>query len=164
MKTKYPRSFIEEIPILALNWKQPYLNLMLLGKIETRSWPTKYRGLVLMCASQKAYNDTDVLYISGDNNYGEVNRLVQRNRLGQGLAVGLLIDCRPMTIDDEAATFVKYREPWEHTTKSGQVVIKRLWCHVYEAVTSITPVDFSTGQGWSFVSPNILSQIEHDLR
>jgi hypothetical protein len=43
--------------IRALTWKEPYASLMLHGKIETRTWYTKYRGLVLICAGLKHYNE-----------------------------------------------------------------------------------------------------------
>lgn len=180
MKTKHPRSFIGDVPILALNWKQPYLDLMFHGKIETRTWPTKYRGFVLMCASKKAYDDASVLSISGSYNYGEVNRLVQKNRLAQAIAIGRLIDCRLMRPEDEEKTFVKYRDPWTElvqknvtyydgltdpkgiTIKTGVLVKRALWCHVYENVRPINPVDFSAGQGWSFVPPDILALINYD--
>lgn len=32
---------------------------------------------------------------------------------GQAIAVGRLVDCRPMTKDDEDDCFVKYRSPWK---------------------------------------------------
>ena len=47
-------------PIKALSWKQPYASLMLKGKIETRSWPTNYRGLVLICASKAPYSIKEI--------------------------------------------------------------------------------------------------------
>lgn len=51
--------------IRALSWKEPYASLMLHGKIETRPWSTKYRGLVLVCASQKPYTEAELMGIAG---------------------------------------------------------------------------------------------------
>lgn len=42
-------------PLRALSWKEPYATLMLHGKVETRTWPTDYRGLVLNCVALKDY-------------------------------------------------------------------------------------------------------------
>ena len=44
----------DKITINALSLKQPYANLIANGKktIETRTWATKYRGDLLICASQ----------------------------------------------------------------------------------------------------------------
>jgi hypothetical protein len=48
-------SFPIDQKLMALSWKQPYAELMLHGKIETRTWQTKYRGWVMVCASKQPY-------------------------------------------------------------------------------------------------------------
>src|SRR5882672_1096155 len=103
-----------ETPIRALSWKQPYLDLMLHGKIETRTWATNYRGWVLICASQKAYNDPQIENISGlDGRLTIEDTLPDGNyKLGYALAIGRLVDCWPMLPGDEAKTFMQYRAPW----------------------------------------------------
>lgn len=53
----------EKPSIRALWWREPYASLMLQGKVETRTWNTNYRGLVLICASIKPYDDADILRI-----------------------------------------------------------------------------------------------------
>lgn len=53
-----PMKFTEKYPgadIRALSTKQPYASLMLHGKVETRTWDSKYLGWVLICASKQAY-------------------------------------------------------------------------------------------------------------
>ncbi|MFA5403311.1 MAG: hypothetical protein WC358_00080 [Ignavibacteria bacterium] len=97
--------------IMALSWKEPYGTLMLHGKIETRSWKTNYRGLVLICASKKSYNIDSVFDIS--NNIDIINRVVpvyDKYPLteGKAIAIGKLIECRPMKEEDEKKAFVKY--------------------------------------------------------
>ena len=91
----------------ALSWKQPFVSLMLHGKIETRTWETNYRGLVLICASKKPYSLGELLNISGDYQY---HRIVDTlgyepsqfdDVCGYAIAVGKLIDCRRMTKEDE---------------------------------------------------------------
>lgn len=55
-----------DVELRALSWKEPFASLMLLGKIETRVWDTKYRGLVLICASKQIYTADEIRHISGD--------------------------------------------------------------------------------------------------
>lgn len=156
---RFTTKYGAETEIRALSWKQPYLDLMLHGKIETRTWPTNYRGWVLMCSSKQAYGDAKVLNISGNFNYGRVNRLVTQNRLGQALAIGRLVDCRPMQPDDEAKTFVQYRAPWEEikpapgwSRNPDRAIMKQIYCHIYEDVQAIEPMPWVGCQGWRKVS------------
>lgn len=128
---------------MALSWKQPYAELMLHDKIETRSWSTKYRGLVLICASKIPYNHDQVYNISGETQskrvyecIGKIDPILylKQNRSGQAIAIAELVDCRPMTKDDEDKCFVEYREG--------------LYCHVYKNVREIEPFDWKGTQGW----------------
>lgn len=59
--------------------------------IETRTWRTKYRGRLLICASKTYHEDFD----PHDSAFGD------GLPLGMALAVVNLVDCRPMTKDDE---------------------------------------------------------------
>jgi hypothetical protein len=67
----------------AISLKQPWANMIANGQktIETRTWPTKHRGEILIVSSKKPAIDP------------------------AGCAVGILtiVDCRPMTKDDEEA-------------------------------------------------------------
>jgi hypothetical protein len=67
----------------ALSVKQPWASLIAQGKktIETRSWPTDYRGELLIVSS----------------------RFPAIEPAGCAVAVVNLVDCRPMTRADEAA-------------------------------------------------------------
>jgi hypothetical protein len=67
--------------IKALSVKQPWANLIASGSktIETRTWPTDYRGDLLIVSSKKP----------------------QIEPAGCGLAIVRLVDCRPMTEADE---------------------------------------------------------------
>jgi hypothetical protein len=160
---------VEEIlssEVRALSWKQPYASAMLCGKIETRSWSTNYRGLVLICVSKEPFAPREITEISGS--IQEKRMLL--NLLSKGLwkyyngfaiAIARLVDCRPMTKEDEAATFVQYKEPWTETAVRGKhkqykMVEHRLWCHVYEDVTPITPFTFKGAQGWKKLEGNFI--------
>ena len=127
--------------IMALSWKEPYASLMLHGKIETRTWNTNYRGLVLICASKKTYNDQQVRDISGWNNYERIfvkldyyldNHIT--DYLGKAIAIGELVDSRPMRKEDEDLSFVQFYPD--------------LFCHVYKNVQPIKPFDWKGTQGW----------------
>jgi hypothetical protein len=67
----------------ALSVKQPWANLIASGKktIETRLWPTEYRGPLLIVSSKTP----------------------RIHPAGCALAVAELVDCRPMTQSDEPA-------------------------------------------------------------
>jgi hypothetical protein len=72
--------------IKALSLKQPYANLIAEGKktIETRSWTTRYRGDILICASQSGAGEPK----------------------GVALCIVELTDIRPMIPDDASAACV----------------------------------------------------------
>jgi hypothetical protein len=73
----------------ALSVKQPWANMIADGKksIETRLWPTSYRGPLLIVSSKSP----------------------RISPAGYALAVAELVDCRPMTSADEvAACCAKY--------------------------------------------------------
>ena len=143
-------------PIRALSWKQPYAELMLHGKIETRTWKTDYRGLVLMCASQKGYNEYGVFSISGGIysnqiiktlNYTDLYAVTHFLKNGNAFATGRLVDCRPMTEKDEAKCSVHYTP--------GK------FCHIYKEVRPIKPFEWKGTQKWGTVSQDVIDKIEY---
>ncbi|HSX02069.1 MAG TPA: ASCH domain-containing protein [Candidatus Saccharimonadia bacterium] len=69
--------------VKALSLQQPYANWVAEGKktIETRKWTTKYRGDILICASQSGAGEPH----------------------GVALCLVRLVGMRPMTEADEAA-------------------------------------------------------------
>jgi hypothetical protein len=70
-------------PMKALSVKQPWANLIASGRktIETRLWPTDYRGPLLIVSSKTP----------------------NIHPAGYALAIAELVDCRPMTASDEQA-------------------------------------------------------------
>ncbi len=135
---------IEE-KINALSWKQPFADLMLHNKIETRSWSTKYRGLVLICASKQRYNFDELFRISGEWQIKRISYILGKtskswyldNRLGKAISIGRLVDCRPMQKEDEDKCFVNYQSD--------------LFCHIYKDVQPIEPLDWTGSQRWKEV-------------
>lgn len=146
--------------ILALSWKQPFGSLMLHGKIETRVWDTKYRGPVLICTSKSAYSEEAVLSISGAYQFQRLcQRLLKDKTLdlnGYAIAIGKLVDSRPMKSNDEDKCFVKYREPWV----DGNRKVRQLFCHVYEDLQAIEPFPWRGSQGWRELNQSELSLIK----
>lgn len=114
--------------LLALSWKDPFATLMLHNKIETRTWATKYRGLVLICASKAKYKISQVMSIAGIEQLQRINGIMMEYSTdysvdGMAIAIGRLVDCRPMQRADEDKCFVQYN-PILH-------------CHIYEEVRAI---------------------------
>ncbi len=136
--------------IKALSWKEPYASLMLHGKIETRTWNTNYRGLVLICASQKPYKKAEFMVISGyaqsQRIFTTLNNLTHKEQLGKAIAIGELIHCRLMQPEDEDKCFVKYAP--------GK------FCHIYTNVQAIEPFDWKGCQGWKNVTQEIINKIK----
>lgn len=138
----------------ALSWKEPYGSLMLppYGKIETRARYTNVRGQVLICTSKVPYSENDVLGISRTNqacriyeSLGDIWHLYPLN--GQAIAVGNLVDCRPMTKADEDACFVAYDPEFQR------------YCWIFEDVREIKPFPWKGAQGWKKVPQKIINQI-----
>ena len=135
--------------IMGLSWKQPFASLMLHGKIETRTWKTNYRGLVLICASQSPYSNNMVFQICGEKQFQRIQKVLQNETLvfGCAIAIGRLVDCRPMQSDDEDKCFVRYNPD--------------LFCHIYEDVKAIEPIPLKGKQGWMTINSEILDKIKY---
>jgi len=138
----------------ALSWREPFATLMLHGKIETRTWATNYRGLVLICASKKPYSPNEVLEISGKVQYSHVRGTLMKEgeeqmmkTLGHAIAVGELVDCKPMGPDDNDKCFVRYDD--------------LLYCHVYENVRAIEPIAFKGQLGWKKLEKEFINSIKY---
>ena len=135
----------------ALSWREPFATLMLHGKIETRSWSTNYRGLVLICASQKEYPISKVLEISGEHQISRITKIMYNYGTDydvneNAIAVGRLIDCRPMQPNESDKCFVKYNPA--------------LWCHIYKDVRPINPIPFKGNLKWKNLSQEFINKIQ----
>ena len=174
--------------IRALWWNQPYASLMLHGKIETRTYPTKVRGKVLICACKKSYIDNEVLSISGQRQMVRLTQLFNIKGLcslepynynflpcGQVIAIGDLVDCRPMTKADEDKCFVQYREPWYEYVWNNKLNVelpieKQLYCWVFENIKPIESFEMqiktksgkivSGKQGWHICDEETINKIK----
>lgn len=138
--------------IRALSWKQPYADLMFYGKIETRKWYTRYRGLVLICSSKKGYTLGEEYALSGEIQWKRLNGILNENKFGEdildgaALYVGELVDCYQMTPSCEDKCFVKYSSD--------------LFCHVYQNIRKIQPFAYKGCQGWKILSDEVKEKIK----
>jgi hypothetical protein len=136
----------------ALTWKQPYASLMLNGKVETRTWYTKYRGWVLICAGLSEYRHWDIVKISGVDQAERIMEWSQGNEKqiqdvkGIAFAIGMLVDCRRMLPEDEDKSYVCYNQD--------------LFCHFYEHVSQIKPLSWKGSLGFSEVSEKIKNLVQ----
>ena len=141
--------------IRALWWKQPYASLMLHGKIETRTYPTNVRGKVLICATIKPYSDGQMLEIAGLAQFmriceqtGFFASIAEQESYGKAIAIGELVDCRPMQPSDADNCFVQYRSN------------PAIWCWVFADVRPIEPFEIKGKQGWAILDEETKSKIK----
>ena len=139
-----------DMEIRALSWKQPYASLMLHGKVETRSWNTKYRGLVLICSSKRDYKLDEVLRISGKKQLGRILNVFELHGYeqpsGMAIAIGELVNVKEMTPWDEDDCYVDWQP--------------NLWCHVYSNVQAIEPFPWKGSQGWRILDEETKRKIK----
>ena len=143
---------LKEKGLRALSWKQPFATLMFHEKIETRTWPTKYRGWVLICASKVPYSTDKILEIMGREQHDRVVRLFLKHEYsvsqncGKAIGIGELVDCQPMMPTYEDRCFVQHDAD--------------LYCHFYENVRAIKPIDFRGQQGWKKLDDDFIDKIK----
>jgi hypothetical protein len=82
----------------ALSIRQPWANLIAAGHktIETRTWSTKYRSELLICASK-------TVDVPAAKLLAVLSPTIKINPAGMALCVADLVDCRPMRVSDEQA-------------------------------------------------------------
>ena len=138
---------------MALNWKQPYASLVLLGSIYISTWATAYRGLVLICTDKKHYSERQIIDISGLQQYNRIYKEILKEDKktmlklrGHAIGIAELIDCRTMDVYDENNGFCNY-DPL-------------LYAHIYKSAKAIKPIPWQGSKGWNNVDPAFLNQIE----
>lgn len=96
------------IKVKALSLKQPWAQWVAVGvkTIETRMWPTRHRGPLLICASKTFDNAVPPNHMDV-NLHPRVAGLTYP--MGVALAIAYVADCRPMVPADEPQALC----PWE---------------------------------------------------
>jgi hypothetical protein len=150
-KTTIEQAVANGDPIKALNWRQPFASLMLppYNKVETRTWNTHVRGLVLIVASIKPYDHHEIGHLMGFANREDVYRQAGHDGFINGCALGIgrLVDCRKLRKDD------KHFLLWEDG-------MEERFAHIYEDVHPIEPFAFKGGQKWKIVTDDTRKQIK----
>lgn len=95
---------VEKVEIRALSLWEPWATLMRLGEktVETRSWPTAYRGPLLICASKRR----DLRELRDDLRHPAFRRVLvregetlsaclERLHFGKAVAIVDLVECIP---------------------------------------------------------------------
>jgi hypothetical protein len=129
----------------AISLWQPYASLVALGykPIETRLWPTPYRGDFLVCATKAPAPREDYDRVLGRlrtrcvPTYGQLEP--ESSPKGVALCLVTLLECRPMTEADEEDAWVPYLNP-----KTG----KPRWAWVLGNRRPVTWTPVSGKQGW----------------
>ena len=130
--------------IRMLTIRQPFASLLLNGKtIETRYRLTNYRGLVLIHTGLVSYTSVEVDIISTMEQFLKIGSLymddkMNDNLIGHAIAIGNLIDCRPMNKIDEAEAFVEHHQS--------------LYSWVFKDVKAIVPFKIKGSQGMNKLS------------
>jgi hypothetical protein len=143
-------------PIRTLGLYQPYAELMMHGKIETR-WikkgtkPPFPKGKYLLYACKKEYTLTQLSVIAG-NQYNRITTIINGLDLirGAAIAVGDLVKHIYIVPGMEDETFVRYQPP----------LSKVMVGLIFENVKRIKPFPFKGKQGVGFLSKEDERKIE----
>lgn len=147
------QQMITDNEVRALSWKQPMAELMKYGKVETRTWATPYRGIVLICSSVVPYGDRELIDLCGPEQLARIIQVLGKKwthsvKRGSAIAVGRLADCcawQPSSLLSHS-TYVKHRPG--------------LLFHIYEDVTPIETFPWRGQQGWKTLTPEEKAKIK----
>lgn len=157
--------------IRGLSWKAPFARMMLppFNKVETRSWPTKIRGLVLICESKKGYSNLEALRIMGPENnsrvFGVENKYnVSREDLfhgnsGYAIGIGILTSCCPAIELDPQEIYDWDMRKKHFEEKTFCIFHHDLFALSFSEVTPIVPFKFSGAHKWKTVTEQERKQI-----
>jgi hypothetical protein len=154
---------ITDSEIRGLSWKQPMAELMKHGKVETRSWATNYRGLVLICSSAIPFSDRELIALCGNEQYARILQLLGPKwfnsvKRGSAIAVGRLSSCYSLFLQPDRKDFEEQKKAAE-----DQTFIKynpELFTHHYTDVTPIQPFPWRGQLGWKTLTPEEKAKIK----
>lgn len=149
----------EQEEIRGLSFWQPFGTLMFYDKVETRTWSTPYRGLVLICTTKTPLHKQSLEksrhIIITDEHHEQIDKAFENESFfaptqptihlnGFAIGVGRLVDCRRVKEGD----------------RTYCVASPDVWGHVYADVKRIKPFAVKGGQGWFKVTPDMRAQIQ----
>jgi hypothetical protein len=155
-------------PIRTLGLYQPYAELMLHGKIETR-WiragtkPPFPLGPYLLYACKADYPLQTLSQIAGEKQYKRITEIINGLKLvrGAALCTGDLVKIIYIVEGMEDETFVRYQGPMEFVSKHGTMVKKVRVGLIFENVRRIKPFPFKGKQGVGILSDIDMALIEY---
>jgi hypothetical protein len=139
--------------IKALCWKQPFASLMLppWHKIETRTRRSHWRGLVLIVATASPYKDHELVRLCGGVHALSIQVKLGEVLNGHAIAIGRLIDCRPMGELQSQYHPLTYIKPIHHADR---------YAWIFAGVNAIQPIPLKGFQGWRDVDDDLRSKIK----
>jgi hypothetical protein len=139
--------------IRGLSMKQPYAELMLHGKVETRTWKTSYRGWALICSSKEAYSINDLRKIAGENNLTKILSILKESKIepGKAIAIGFLEAC---LMSEESN-----KKSWENTFVDA-CNLHNTYFHYFTNVQKIKPFDIKGRLNYFTLTEEIINKIE----
>jgi hypothetical protein len=149
--------------VRALSWKQPFAELMKFGKVETRTWGTSYRGLVLICASVQPYGDRELIELCGPEQYARILQILGPKwfnsvKRGGALSIGRLKTLSREIYNPRYSDYKNSTDQWEQTTFVKYRPNLNRW-H-FEDVTPINPFPWKGTQGWKILTQEERERIE----
>lgn len=155
-------------PIRTLGLYQPYAEMMLHGKIETR-WiragtkPPFPLGPYLLYACKTEYPLQTLSQIAGEKQYKRITGIINGLKLirGAALCTGDLVKIIYIVPGMEDETFVRYQGPMEFVSKRGTPTKKVRVGLIFENVRRIKPFPFKGKQGVGILSAEDRAKIEY---
>lgn len=139
--------------------KEPFATLTAFhGKVETRSWSTNYRGLVLICSSLKPFTNRHLFAMCGDALCHDIRKRVQPEGKSYGsMPQGGVAVC--------LTQLVEVRKLQEHDThfinwRSGPYWATEAFAWIFDDVIPVKPVPLRGQLGMPRLSDEIKAQIE----
>ena len=139
----------------ALTICQPYASLIARGvkRVENRTWPTRYRGpLVIHAGKSRQWLTDDGPSLDPRENYGIA---LSEMPFGAVIAVAQLIDCVSLSGCSDYMERTRAKYPWlaEHEHASGP------WCWILDYVQPFSePVPYKGSQGlWDYPVAKVFS-------
>jgi len=143
----------------AISLWQPWATLIAMGakKIETRSWPTSYRGWIAIHAAKRKVK-SELIELARDENYiaalglkpSETYPVFNELPLGALVAVARLVDCKP--VEQLQPSMALGGEYWLGNYSAGRFG----W--MLEDVIALESIPYKGEQGLFTVPNELLSQ------
>jgi hypothetical protein len=155
--------------IRTMGFYQPFCSLMLHGKIETR-WVIKGKkppfplGKYVFYSTQKVCDLNTLLDWCGSEIVRNISHTLlndkTRTLTESAIAIGELVEVRPLTLEDEPLSFVKFIGN-KTELKEGKEIHKVQWALIFKDVRPCTPFKWKHGkQGVGFLPSELYQNFD----